>query len=120
LAKVKGNNREGTMRPCRQCRAPAENNVATCPQCGADQAGWSEKQPHSSTPPRHSITRQLLRDILDLGWVAPPLLVIALALPLVAVGGVGYLLAGEVGAGIGVGLLVIFLTGAALWAESGG
>jgi hypothetical protein len=123
------------MRPCRRCRAPIENNVATCPHCDTAQeefasapsqakpapgTGQPGVDPHSEPAPRRNLARQLLRGLADLillglGWPLPLLL-----LPLGLVVAIGYLFAGQSGATISLVAAVLLLFVLVVWSEAGG
>lgn len=109
------------MRPCRRCRAPIENRDATCPRCGSAQDA-APKPNTDPAPPRsrRRFARELLTGFADFGILAAPLVPIVLAVPLAVLGAVGYFIAGQSGAAVGVVAAIAVLIGIAIWAESGG
>lgn len=110
------------MRPCRQCRTPIENNVATCPQCGGIQDEKAKTPPAprpvkppppalprstatASTTPRHrSFMVRFLDAIGHEGCMALSLLILLGAVVGGALGGVQGILAGVAGAVIAIAL----------------
>lgn len=109
------------MRPCRQCRAPIENHVGACPQCGTTQDDGPKVNSGSSSPvSRRGFVRQLLDALADITGLAPALAPAIFTLPLVAGGLIGYLIAQSNGAVIGATAALTLLIGIVIWAESGG
>ncbi|MBP3958926.1 hypothetical protein J8F10_27090 [Gemmata sp. G18] len=109
------------MRPCRQCRAPIENHVGACPQCGTAQDDGPKVNSGSPPPASHrGFVRQLLNALADITGLVPALAPAIFALPLVAGGLIGYLVAESNGAVIGATAALALLIGIAIWAESGG
>ena len=108
------------MRPCRQCRTPIENRDATCPHCGAAQDGAPQVN-SGPVPPqsRRESVRQFFTGLSDLGLTLS-LVPVGTVILLAFVGAVGYALAGNTGAGVGVVVVIALIIGVVIWAESGG
>ena len=115
------------MRPCCQCRAPIQNSAVNCPACGATQDIGPqvnpEGNPRDHSPPEDAQARgwsliqafSFLIDILGLGPFAAPVL---LAAYFTTGGVIGYYIAGEVGAVVGVSAMIGLLCGAVVWSYS--
>ena len=91
------------MRPCRQCRAPIENRVAVCPQCGGTQG--DTPKPNTDPPPsqtRRAFVRQTLEGVSGAGGLGLAVIPFVFVVHLMAAGvTVGYLIAGPGGAAVG-------------------
>ncbi|MDY3560111.1 hypothetical protein R5W23_001336 [Gemmata sp. JC673] len=109
------------MRPCRQCRAPIENRIAVCPQCGTAQGGAPKPNTDPSPPQtQRALTRQILEGVSDTGWLGLAVIPFVFVFPFVlACGAVGYLIAGQTGAAVGAVGAIALTLGAVIWAESG-
>lgn len=130
------------MRPCRQCRGPIENNVAVCPQCSAAQddppkptgpvpppvlrrrlfhrspPAPAPTNPDSPAPRRPNLAQRVLLALFHLPAVEP--LVLFLFLLVLAFGGaVGYKLAEQIGAIVGVVVALVVVVIFLAWDESG-
>ncbi len=102
------------MRPCPRCRAPLQNRDATCPHCGAVDS--AQPKPNTDPPPKPPRGNRIWTFYFLLEEFGPLALVVILALLALPVA-VGYVLAGKLGAGIGVVAAIAILIGVAIWGE---
>jgi hypothetical protein len=93
------------MRPCRQCRAPIENNVKTCPHCGAVQIDEGPRATPTPDQPPPGLLRRLIVGAVK--FEDPFLSLLFFVIPIVLGGAIGYSIAGTNGAVLG--LLCAFL-----------
>ena len=123
------------MRPCRRCRAPVENNVATCPYCETAQSeppiaqadakpaprfAQPKVNPQSEPVSQRNIASQLIRDVGDLIGLAGPLALLILSLPVALAVAFGYIVAGQTGAAVTFVAVAVLLLALTVWSSTGG